>query len=65
MARVEGKTFLVTDDKYESVPHTADDVVGELGRWMSTETATKEMIRDRMPNSMKGKGSILLFFEIC
>ena len=53
VARVEGRTFVVTDDKYESVPHVKEGVKGILGNWMSPEQMKQEM-KERLPGCMKG-----------
>ena len=39
VARVEAKTWMCTDDKYETVPHVAENVKGILGQWKSREEA--------------------------
>ena len=53
MARVEGKTWMVTPDKYETMCHTADGVQPEIGHWMSPDTFTKEL-DSRFPGCMAG-----------
>lgn len=53
VARVEGRTFVVTEDKYESVPHVKEGVKGILGNWMSPEQMKEEM-QQRTPGCMKG-----------
>ena len=37
MARVESKTWIVTQDKYETVAHTAEGVEPEMGHWMAPD----------------------------
>ena len=54
VARVEGKTFIVTENKYDTVPHVKDGVSGILGKWKSPIEMTKEL-HDRFPTCMKGK----------
>ena len=53
VARVEGKTFIVTDNKHDTVPHVKDGVKGILGQWMSPLDMTREF-KDRFPGCMKG-----------
>lgn len=53
-ARVESKTFIVTPNKYDSVPHVRNDLTGILGRWMSPDTASRE-VNERFPNCMTGR----------
>jgi phosphoenolpyruvate carboxykinase (GTP) len=64
VARVEGKTFIVTDEKYKTVPHVADGVKGILGQWMSPEDAKREMIEDRFPGCMKGRVMYVIPFSM-
>jgi len=54
VARVEGKTFISTPEKYESVPHVKEGVEGKIGRWMSPEQADKEA-DERFPGCMAGR----------
>ena len=54
VARVESKTFIVTDEKRESVPDVAEGEKGILGQWMSTEQATLELAA-RFPGCMTGE----------
>jgi phosphoenolpyruvate carboxykinase (GTP) len=54
VARVESKTFIVTPDRYTSVPHVKEGVKGILAQWMSTEDMDKEM-QTRLPGAMKGR----------
>ena len=58
VARVESKTFIVTPDRYQTVPHVADGCKGILGQWMSPDDVA-EKLNERLPGSMKVK---LLFF---
>ena len=53
MARVESKTFIVTDDKYKAVPHVGDGVKGILGQWKSPQDM-EEAVEERFPGCMKG-----------
>ena len=64
MARVEGRTFMITNEKYASVPHVKEGVKGILGQWMGKEEAEKET-QKRLVGCMKGEtslSSILLKF---
>lgn len=54
VARVEGKTFIISDEKYETVPHVAEGVKGVLGQWMPPDQWRKE-IMERFPGCMKGQ----------
>uniref|UniRef100_A0A2C9K0S0 Phosphoenolpyruvate carboxykinase GTP-utilising N-terminal domain-containing protein n=1 Tax=Biomphalaria glabrata TaxID=6526 RepID=A0A2C9K0S0_BIOGL len=53
VARVESKTFIVTPNKYDSVPHVREGVKGTMGCWMSPEDMKKEL-DDRFPGCMAG-----------
>ena len=53
VARTEGRTFLVTDNREESVPTVEEGVRGSLGNWMRPEDLDKE-VEDRFPGCMKG-----------
>ena len=63
VARVEGKTFIVTDNKYDSVPHVADDTKGILGQWMSPEQFSDEAAA-RYPNCMRGRTMYVIPFSM-
>jgi len=63
VARVESKTFIVTETKYESVPHVADGEKGILGQWMSKDQASSEM-GDRFPGCMKGRNMYVIPFSM-
>ncbi len=54
VARVESKTFLITENKYDSVPHVKPGVRGILGQWMSPEQFENE-VGNRFPECMKGR----------
>ena len=54
VARVESKTFIVTETKYESIPHVVEGEKGIMGQWMSKEQAREEM-GGRFPGCMKGE----------
>jgi len=63
VARVESKTFMVTPEKYTTVPHVAEGFKGILGQWMSTEDMDKE-IHNRLPGSMKGRVLYVIPFSM-
>lgn len=63
VARVEGKTFISTEDKYATVPHVKDGVKGILGQWMSPEQTTEEMGK-RFPGCMKGRVMYVIPFSM-
>ena len=63
VARVEGKTFIVTKDRYASVPHVDDDTKGILGQWMSPEKFETEA-EDRFPGCMRGRTMYIIPFSM-
>ena len=63
MARVEGKTFIATPEKFATVPHTKEGVAGTLGKWMSPDQLNKEM-SERFPGCMKGRTMHVLPFSM-
>jgi phosphoenolpyruvate carboxykinase (GTP) len=63
VARVESKTFIVTKDKYESVPHIKEGVKGVLGLWQSPEDWEKAM-KERFPGCMKGRFMYVVPFSM-
>ena len=54
VARVEAKTWISTEDQYETVPHVREGVSGVLGRWISPSDLESEM-NQRFPGCMAGK----------
>lgn len=54
VARVESKTFICTEERYDAVPHVKEGVEGKLGRWLSINDAEKELA-ERFPGAMTGK----------
>jgi len=54
VARVESKTFMVTPEKYTTVPHVKEGVKGILSQWMSNNGMEEEM-STRLPGSMRGR----------
>ncbi|UJR32745.1 hypothetical protein I4U23_020204 [Adineta vaga] len=63
VARVESKTYIVTDDKYASIPHSRDGVKCALGLWMSPEDMKKEL-DDRLPGCMAGRMMYIIPFSM-
>lgn len=53
VARVEGKTWMVTPDKYQTVCHVADGAEPLMGHWMSPEIFGNEL-DSRFPGCMAG-----------
>ena len=54
VARVESKTFIVTEDKYASVPHSREGAKCVLAQWMSPADMKVEL-DDRLPGCMAGR----------
>nr|XP_045583739.1 phosphoenolpyruvate carboxykinase, cytosolic [GTP]-like [Procambarus clarkii] len=54
VARVEGKTFIVTKDRRETIPTPKEGVKGLLGNWMSPEDL-KTAVQERFPGCMAGR----------
>jgi phosphoenolpyruvate carboxykinase (GTP) len=63
VARVESKTFIVTSDKYSTVPHVRDGCRGILGQWMSFDDMDNEMDA-RLPGSMTGRVMYIIPFSM-
>ncbi|CAF4216477.1 unnamed protein product, partial [Rotaria magnacalcarata] len=63
VARVESKTFIVTDEKYASVPHSREGVKCVLGQWMSPDDMKKEL-DDRLPGCMGGRMLYVIPFSM-
>lgn len=58
MARVEGKTFIVTKEKYATVPHSEAGAKGGMGLWMHPDEMKREM-DERFKDCMAGNQSDL------
>jgi len=54
VARVESKTFIITDEKRETIPIAKPGVKGTLGNWMSFDDL-KTAVLDRFPSCMAGR----------
>ncbi|OWF37378.1 phosphoenolpyruvate carboxykinase [GTP]-like [Mizuhopecten yessoensis] len=63
VARVESKTWIVTEDKYKTVPHVREGVKGILGQWQSPEGMEKEM-STRIPGCMAGRTMYVIPFSM-
>lgn len=63
VARVESKTFIVTPERYTSVPHVKEGVKGMLAQWMSNNDMDKEL-QKRLPGSMKGRVMYVIPFSM-
>ena len=61
---MEGKTFIVTDEKYTTVPHVKEGVHGILGQWMSHEDADHELFKERFPSCMAGRVMYVIPFSM-
>lgn len=63
VARVESKTFIVTPEKYVSVPHVKEGCNGILGQWKSPQDMDKELMT-RLPGSMRGRVMYVIPFSM-
>ncbi|KAF0310408.1 Phosphoenolpyruvate carboxykinase [GTP], mitochondrial [Amphibalanus amphitrite] len=63
VARVESKTFIVTEQKREAVPIPGKGVRGTLGNWMSPEDL-EEAVADRFPGCMRGRTLYVVPFSM-
>ncbi|KAK3598902.1 hypothetical protein CHS0354_036208 [Potamilus streckersoni] len=63
VARVESKTFVTTEDKYDSVAHVREGVQGIMGQWMSPELMEVEM-NNRFPGCMAGRCMYIIPFSM-
>ena len=52
VARVESKTWMCTNEKYDSVPHVREGIQGILGQWKEPEEAEKHL--EEFKNCMAG-----------
>lgn len=62
VARVESKTWICTDDKYETVPHVAPGIQGILGRWCSPGDAKAHL--SNFINCMAGRMMYVIPFSM-
>lgn len=63
VARVEGKTFICTRDKHETIPRSRPGAKGGLGQWISPEELDKELA-DRFPGCMAGRMMYVIPFSM-
>ena len=63
MARVEGKTFICTKERYDAVPHVAEGVQGHLAKWLGLADLSKEL-DTRMPGCMAGRTMYVIPFSM-
>ncbi|KAH8348245.1 hypothetical protein KR084_005707, partial [Drosophila pseudotakahashii] len=63
VARVEGKTFISTDSKEQTVPVTEKATPGMLGNWMA-EGDLQAAIKERFPGCMKGRTMYVIPFSM-
>lgn len=63
VARVESKTFIVTRDKYATVPHSEAGAKGGMGLWMDPDEMKKEM-DERFQNCMAGRMLYVIPFSM-
>jgi len=63
VARVESKTFMVTPERYTTVPHVKEGFKGILGQWMSNDDMDAEM-SSRLPGSMQGRVMYVIPFSM-
>lgn len=63
VARVESKTFIVTNDKYQSVPHSREGASCVLGLWKSPSDIQKD-IDERLPGCMAGRTLYVIPFSM-
>ena len=63
VARVESKTFIITEKKNASVPHVRDGVKGILGQWMSPKKFAEER-EARYPGCMQGRMMYVLPYSM-
>jgi len=54
VARVESKTFIITENKRDTIPTPKPGVKGTLGNWMSVDDL-KKVVHDRFPGCMAGR----------
>ncbi|KAL4234345.1 hypothetical protein ACF0H5_005995 [Mactra antiquata] len=62
VARVESKTWICTDDKYDTVPHVAQGVPGILGKWCSPKDAKQYL--ENYTGCMAGRTMYVIPFSM-
>ncbi|MCL4146810.1 UNVERIFIED_CONTAM: hypothetical protein GTU68_052807, partial [Idotea baltica] len=63
VARVEGKTFIVTPNKRDTIPTPKQGVKGTLGHWMSPDDL-KKAVQERFPGCMAGRTMYVIPFSM-
>jgi len=63
VARVEGKTFIVTKNKNDTIPNAQPGIEGKLGKWMSPEDL-KKSVQERFPGCMAGRTMYVVPFSM-
>lgn len=63
VARVESRTFISTQEKYDTVPHTKEGVKGTLGNWMSPDDLQKSL-DTKFPGCMRGRTMYVIPFSM-
>ncbi|CAF1591582.1 unnamed protein product, partial [Didymodactylos carnosus] len=63
VARVESKTWIVTQDRYTTLPHSQEGVKCVLGQWMSPDNMKKEL-DERLPGCMAGRMMYIIPFSM-
>ncbi|KAG8301183.1 Protein kinase C-like 1 [Homalodisca vitripennis] len=63
VARVEGRTFMCSKNKRDTIPQTKPGVTGALGNWMSLEDMEKN-IQERFPGCMEGQTMYVIPFSM-
>ena len=61
VARVESKTFIVTPNRYDTVPRCQPDITGTLGNWMSPDNL-RTAVANRFPKCMAGRTMYVIPF---
>jgi len=64
VARVESKTYIVTKDKFQTLPRAKEGAKGGMGQWMAPDVMQKEM-DDRFRNCMAGTFVYVQPVNIC
>ncbi|ESO06398.1 hypothetical protein HELRODRAFT_106117 [Helobdella robusta] len=63
VARVESKTFIVTKDKYQTIPHSKPGAKGGMGLWMDPDEMKIEM-DSRFKDCMAGRMMYVIPFSM-
>lgn len=63
VARVESRTWICSENKYDIVPHVAENVKGMLGQWISPEDLSSALT-ERMSGCMAGRLMYVIPFSM-